>query len=97
MDMGSSLTLRLPHVQLAQLRIRRGLRVKEVVLKRGAMTKPCGSERMGQPVRRVQVGNRDLYIDDVLGAKPWNGGRPGVVDSNLGPPDPGAPIGRQDV
>src|SRR2546426_2123708 len=84
MYMGSSLTLWLPHVQLAQLRIRLGLPVKEVVLERDAMTKPSSPERLGQPVRRVQVGNRDLYIYDVLGAKPWNGGRPDVVDSNRG-------------
>src|SRR5437899_12675454 len=86
MDMGSSFTLRLPHVQLTQLRIRLRLLVKLVVLKRGAMTKPGGSERTGQPVRRVQVGNRDLYIYYVLGAKPCNGGRPDVVESNRGRP-----------
>src|SRR3989442_12706989 len=87
MYMDSSLTLWLPHVQLAQLRIRLGLPVKEVVLERDAMTKPSSPERMGQPVRRVQVGNRDLYIYDVLGAKPWNGGRADVVDSNRDRPD----------
>jgi len=65
MYMDSSLTLWLPHVQLAQLRIRLGLPVKEVVLERDAMTKPSSPERTGQPVRRVQVGNRDLYIYDV--------------------------------
>jgi len=61
--------------------------VKEVVLERGAMTKSSSPERIGQPVGRVQVGNRDLHIYDVLGAKPWNGGRPDVVDSNRGRPD----------
>src|SRR5512145_806150 len=68
MYMCASFTLRLPHVGLAQLRICFGLVVKDVVLKSGGQSKPCGSQRVRHLTGLVQVGNCDLYIDDILSA-----------------------------
>jgi hypothetical protein len=67
--MRSSFTLRLAHEELAQLGIRRGLRVKDVIFKPLAVAKPRGPERVRHGLGRVQVGNRDLEIDDILRAE----------------------------
>src|SRR5687768_4666457 len=82
MYMCSSFALRLSHEKLAQLRICFGFVVKSVVLKHAAVAKPCGSQSVGHSVHVLQVGNCDLHIDDILGAKSRNCGRPDVIDSN---------------
>ena len=94
MNMCSSFTLRLPHEELAQLRICLGFSVKEVVLEYRAVAKPRGSEKARQPAGLVQVGNCDLYIYDILSAESWNGGRTDVIDSNRGTPDQVADVPR---
>jgi hypothetical protein len=61
-------TLGLPHEELAQLRMGLGFRAKDVMLERGAMAKPRGSEGVRHPLGLVQIGDRDLDVDDVFGA-----------------------------
>ena len=82
MYMSTPFPLGLTQVELTQLKVRLCLTVELIVLEPGALAKPRTDERLGKIAGSVQIRDSDLYVNDVLGAKPGNGRRADVIDTN---------------